>query len=42
MGVIGVERISGEADSVGVVDSEELELRPRKKKVITHCNICNI
>lgn len=39
MGVIGVERISGEADSVGVVDSEELELRPRKKKVITHCYV---
>lgn len=33
IGVIGVERISGETPSVGVVDSDELELRPTEKRV---------
>jgi len=31
MGVMGVERISGETPSVGVVDSDELELRPDRR-----------
>jgi hypothetical protein len=31
MGVMGVERISGETPSVGVVDSDELELRPENR-----------
>ena len=33
IGVIGDERISGVKASVGVVDSDELELRPEKKEV---------
>jgi hypothetical protein len=34
MGVMGVERISGETPSVGVVDSDELELRPENRNVL--------